>query len=857
MSDYSKVTNHLRERWPTFAQLRTVIDGKCYDLPPAIATVLSAVNHGVSNPLCLVLPRKGDAARWATTVLAFNAIQEMYAVSKETLLKRVYKPGDHVRVLPSGHTFRFDGIFNERGVTEFKISALDGRRWARFELDQLCRLIPLAASKELNTPSTADSILGVPPPGPLERLLDVRTYGNRSMFANRIVLLDSRSSFDEFVRETNIAVVGNAEDCFAIRDALIWSGVPSNWDSDIPLESLAVTSSDEVAAKICQHVQPRKLVVVANGLKLLRNLQTLETLAHRQQLILFADECEMQGERAKCLADHGCQFWWLRDDLPLLETESDDALWLHQWASLRQELRIEAVECKAPGISEAANGLRSLFPYLGPDASAEMRKINGKVWQLLLESSLWTRQPKSNKLTHFHERLAKRKSELDEAKQWIPPAAVEVFHRTLEHLRSYSTGGFAPGTSKSSALLTTAQSATAERQSVAVLVGDDAQAESVQAVLSQRNIQVDTCPKTVQDGCQYDHVICVGWTNRFTMRELVDGCAAPRMSVLAFDFEKSWIEGFAKHLELRPKSLELLPDDAKAQMVAGNMPVEWRWPIRTSKLPVAEQEFKTDAFENWFSELEIIQPRKGGKAGPPRIQGEENIHALFVCFAGDGYAYFTSSHRVPCFVPASNGEPNKIIEKFPGAIQFGDWVVFPLAVTGGMIAQVADVITGDPATVHRNRARQWRLALEEITRRGLSVNDICMRATGHGHPLTVSTVRIWLREVSDQIGPKTKADLEVIGKIARDVGVTIPNIIGNLDVIWAAILAIRGAHISAGSQMNDVLLRKLPAAVNDLDDTGTRIHLGELGTALLVKVESVGELSELRARNLVNRYLED
>ena len=137
------------------------------------------------------------------------------------------------------------------------------------------------------------------------------------------------------------------------------------------------------------------------------------------------------------------------------------------------------------------------------------------------------------------------------------------------------------------------------------------------------------------------------------------------------------------------------------------------------------------------------------------------------------------------------------------------------------------------------------------------MNDICMRASGHGHPLTVSTVRIWLREVSDQIGPKTKADLEVIGKIARDVGVTIPNIIGNLDVIWAAILAIRGAHISAGSQINDVLLRKLPAAVNDLDDTGTRIHLGELGTALLVKVESVGELSELRARNLVNRYLED
>jgi hypothetical protein len=392
---------------------------------------------------------------------------------------------------------------------------------------------------------------------------------------------------------------------------------------------------------------------------------------------------------------------------------------------------------------------------------------------------------------------------------------------------------------------------------VAVLVGDDAQAESVQAVLSQRNIQVDTCPKTVPDGCQYDHVICVGWTNRFTMRELVDGCAAPRMSVLAFDFEKSWIDGFAKHLEWRPKSLEQLPDEAKARMVAGNNPVEWCWPIRAIKPSVPEQEFKTDAFENWFSELEILQPRTGAKVGVSRVPGEEEIHALFVSFAGDGYAYFTSSHRIPCFVPAENDELNKISEKMPGAIQPGDWVVFPLAVAGGMIAQVADAITGDPAAVHRIRARQWRLALEEITRKGLSVAEICRRASGHGHPLNPATVRIWLREISDQIGPATKADLEVIGKIARDVGVPIPNILGSLDVIWAAIQALRGAHIAAGSQLNDVLLRKLPAAVNDLDDTGTRIHLGELGTALLVRVESVGELSELRARNLVNRYLED
>jgi hypothetical protein len=329
------------------------------------------------------------------------------------------------------------------------------------------------------------------------------------------------------------------------------------------------------------------------------------------------------------------------------------------------------------------------------------------------------------------------------------------------------------------------------------------------------------------------------------------------MSVLAFDFEKSWIDGFVKHLEWRPKSLEPLSEVKKAQMVAGSSGIDLRWPDKTNDSSVPEQQFKSDTFESWLAELEMIQPKKGGKMALSKVSDEDETHSLFVNFAGDGYAFFTSSHRIPCFVTPENGGSKKITEKKAEEIQPGDWVVFPLAVAGGMIAQVADAIAGDPAAVHRTRARQWRLALEEVGKKGLQVTDICKRASSYGHPLNPATVRIWIREISDQIGPPTKADLEVIGKIARDVGVIFPNILGSLEIIWASIQALRGAHISAGSQMNDVLLRKLPAAVNDLDDTGTRIHLGELGTALLVRVESVGELSELHARNLVNRYLED
>jgi len=854
MSDYRSAIEHLKVRWPLWKKLRLSSNGGLYDFPPLMALCLSVAADTDDRPLCFVLPRKGDAARWGAVIAGLSQAEQSFPACNEERVRHYYEEGEAVQLFPSGHAFEFQGIRDEVNGRFFHLCSKRGKKTAKFPVSELARIHPIVA-KDIPE-STANSPRYGPPCG-LERLLGIRTFGNNRMFHNRVLLIDSRTGFDEFARQSDLADVENPGEIFNVAKTLPYGPFGSKWAKEASLDLVAVTSSDEAAANVARNAEIGSLILIANGLSYFRNLQSLEDLAHGHKLIVFAEESEMQGERARVLAEHECRFWWLRDDLPMLETESDDALWLHQWASLRQELIIDVVGCKAPGISEAASGLRSLFSFLGPDASAEMRKINGKIWQLLLESCLWTRQPKANKLKHFHERLDKRRCELEQAKQWIPQAAVEVLHRTLDHLRSYSTGGFAPGASKASGLLTAAQSATAEKQKVAVLVGDDAQAESVRAVLSQRNIQVDTCPKTVPDGDQYDHVICVGWTNRFTMRELVDGCAAPRMSILAFDFEKSWIDGFAKHLEWRPKAFQQLPDEAKARMVADNNQVEWCWPTRVKIASASEQEFKTDAFENWFTELEIIQPRKGRGTGVSRVLGGEEIHALFVSFAGDGYAYFTSSHGVPCFVPSENSEPNKITEKKTGTIQPGDWVVFPLAGTGGMIAQVADAIAGDPAAIHRNRARQWRLALEEIIKKGLSVTEICKRASGHGHPLNSATVRTWIREISDQIGPATKSDLEVIGKIALDVGVTIPNILGSLEVIWVAIQTLRGAHISAGSQMNEVLLRRLPAAVNDLDETGTRIHLGELGTALLVRVESVGELSEICSRNLVNRYLED
>src|SRR5207249_3867991 len=75
--------------------------------------------------------------------------------------------------------------------------------------------------------------------------------------------------------------------------------------------------------------------------------------------------------------------------------------------------------------------------------------------------------------------------------------------------------------------------------------------------------------------------------------------------------------------------------------------------------------------------------------------------------------------------------------------------------------------------------------------------------------------------------------------------------------VWSAITVLRGAHLSAGVRLRDVLMQKLPTVLHRVEENGTKVELDDLGSAWIVQTEAVSDALEFRVRAEINRLMWD
>ena len=73
--------------------------------------------------------------------------------------------------------------------------------------------------------------------------------------------------------------------------------------------------------------------------------------------------------------------------------------------------------------------------------------------------------------------------------------------------------------------------------------------------------------------------------------------------------------------------------------------------------------------------------------------------------------------------------------------------------------------------------------------------------------------------------------------------------------IPSVVKTLRSAHLSAGMRVRDVLIERLPEVVGRVEEEGSLVDLGELGSAWIVQTESVADSAEPRGRGEVNRLM--
>lgn len=836
-------------------------------LPPFFGAFMAAMEASLTAPLCFVLPRRGDVARLAAVLYGLHR----FAVTQVELTKAYgetnFKSGDRVRIHPSKHVYCFLG-FDPRLPDRICLRPPDGtvRDWWSIEAAKFVPRLERTTLK--HPPGKMNTPIHDPDPAPLDRLLGTSTFGNQGLFRNELVLLDSATGFQKFVESTTLQPAGTEGDFPSLKSIIPFGQLSTptptraswleKWDERNPTgePSIAVTSSAETLAAYCINAAARSKLVVVNGLSRVKDLQSFDDIQQTQRLILIAEDDD--DDLIQALGDRGCRFWELTaaelDAGRASPTTTSDGMVgkLRVWARNKEALILDAESCDNRILDDVSIRLESLRRAIDAEDQGPVTKLAARIWRVLNEAAAVVRPLRDEERQRALKQLKEFRRDLQANKAWLTPEAERAFDEAVSGIEDLITNSPDPGASKRAALERVVEDSLSAGATSVVLVRSESQALEVdQQFRSQiKSGHVKVCtPRGLKADHVFDRLVCVSWPTSATMQELVRSLAAPRITLLGYAFERRWLNQFNQRLGSRPQKRQIGPAQ-KAALVGGtpfdDSPVSVPLPPETGgTTPPAD--------DIWVFEQRLRAARKGSAA--ISTDASETVPARYVGFVGTTYGFLTETHSVvvvtELLAMPQGGAKQRLPEKRVGGLKPGDYIVFPESGDRELIQEKADQLLGTGAALLRKTAKLWK---EALWAGSLTPAQFHKEARELGRSRHIMTIRNWFAE-SSQIGPGAgnddlSEDLELIALVTDHHPLKL-----NLAKVIEAVKTLRSAHLSAGLRLRDVLIQRLPDVIGRVEEEGSMVDLGELGSAWIVQIESIAPSPEPRGRWDVNRLL--
>jgi hypothetical protein len=865
------ITERIRSRFPLLARIRIregELSAGAEPIPLFLGMLMAVMSAPPSAPLCFVLARRGEIPRLAAVSHSLQRFAEQQGELTKTYGRASFKRGDLVRIHPSKQVYVFQG-FDE--AAEFiwlrPLNGSERDRWSvrastlipRLEVTTLTRPIG-----RMNTPLAPPTVV------PLDVLLGTSTFGNQGLFRNELLVLDSSTDFRRFTQSVSLQTASVLEDWPAVNAmvpfgdvSLAASGGSSlrKWDARSPSGEplIAITSSPETLANLCTELPPMSKLVVVNGLARVRDLQSFDDISARQHMILFADQDE--HEMIEVLGRRGCRFW----ELTSAELDSGGGDYesagligkVRLWAHNKDRLIVDAVVCENEGLTAVCLQLESLRKAIEETEDGPLAKIARRAWRLLNDASAALSPLLAEERKRYLSYLEVLSNEIRASETWLTPDVVRVLRRVCVDLRSSAADNPDLGVVKGASIARLLDDAASSGATCAVLVRGQNQAlelnKSFLQLTGRNGVRAYT-PRELKDAVGLNRVLCPSWVGGESMREVLLGAVAPRFTLIGYSFERRWLAQFERRLSQRVVG-NTVGLGEKWALVMGENEDGKSWPYDREREEVPVPPPTQLGTSDVFTFEQLLRTARKGSAGAP-TQASETFLARYVSFVGEAFAFLSETHGVAVVTSLVSGKGRTgagLSFKTVADLLPGDLVVFPESGARELIQEKADQLLGMDAPRLRATAHLWKEALASC---GLTPSGFLKQAKELGRSRHILTIRNWFAE-SSQIGPgSTNEDLsEDLTLIAL---VTDRQVLSSrMPEVIEAIKRLRGAHMSAGVRIRDVLIQRLPEVMGQVEEEGTIVNLGELGSAWIVQVESVAGDSEPRGRGEINRLLWD
>ncbi len=873
MSGWTDILQDVKQRHPFLRQLKVCgLEHFSSPLPEALQASFDIAENlrceeSDFKHLAMVFPLLLDCPEWIAVGCSLAAIKKAFQPAIENLAP--FSPGQ--KLLLDGKYVVEYVKEEELNGTQFlwmKTSAKskagqkpsDTRKG--FPIDQRLRFQPADTKRKLtpieNIVSQSDHAL--------DRLLDISSFGNRSIFTNKVVLVSRLTKVRQFAEKTHIVNPASPGQSVSLRDLFQWGGITiegelEQWGhQQIDAEPVIGVTPDLITLR--EYLSNRQssdvLIILDSSLPFANDLSALDEILDEGYPV-FAVMENRHLDDLEHLEDREFISWaWSGPELKQFElVESVDLSnrqipfrHFHRTVQNYSARQIEETVCDHSGLDSAAEKLQIFSKQCHSD-DPELRIIERRFYRCLLNLSRLLRpfgvEDGAGRDKSLEDLLEQIQSDVKDKEIWLEKDAVDTAHEFVDKIRLLLENPNSIS-DKITELKKVLQNTTQKNQS-AIVLADASEvpiAESYwQDIFPNRNDVRFVTSSGLDFEQDYDHLIVCGWLGADQMRKLFDFCIAPSITVLMYPFEQKWFRSAVSRWR-RQKRAELTPPQKAKMLQTENLP-----PIPDEdKPPVLPLETDFDIAE---FELRLHTYRRVLK---PPTPGEATTEARPVDFSHDMYAYLRPNHRVPVvtdFITGHADESAEIPSRYVSQLKVGDYVIFREGSDSDLLRVLADRgLDRGGKGGHRKIAGLWKRALMRfVCEHSDGFEGALIELWDEGLKPTEVTIRGWLND-EHRIGPRNEQDIEIIARVSNN-----QELQEQLDYVRRAIKEVRGAHHQAARFLAQKLIAQLPSFLKQGLDKSHTIEIEDIGQASVICVEYIHEEKEVPVTEVNRLFMDD
>jgi len=863
MSEWNTVLQDIKKRYPLLTQLHVYGEEQHSSTVPEALQASIAIAENILEEeadhkrLAMIFPVLLDCPEWIAICCSLIAINRDFSSAIESMAD--FKRGQKL-------------LLDDHCVVEYvKREKIDGTSflWMKMGAKSKAGQKPKDTTKTFNVnewlrfqpadtkrPLTPIENLDLHPPGhPLDQLLGINSFGNRSIFQNRILLVSRLAKVRQFAEHATIYNPCLPEEPIQLRDLFQWGGITEEGELDqwghqqVKAEPVLGVAPDLITLReyLSNHQPSETLIILDTRLPFANDLQALDELLDEGYPI-FALMENRHSDDLKYLEERSFRTWaWSDQELGQFELAERYDLknrkmpfrHFHRSVQNFSARSVKETVCDYSGLDSAFEKLH-LYSKQRRSDDPELVMIEGRFYQCLLNLARLLRPLGMEGAAHRDKNLKtlieQAKADIADKAMWLEEDAMATALEFIEDITTLiSNIDRMPDKVMELQELLDSTKKNSQRTIVLSEASEVPHTESYwdEKFPLQQNVEFVTASSLDFDK-DCDQLIVCGWLGANRMRELFDSCIAPSITVLMHPFEQKWLRSALRRWERSDqRELSVLQKANMLRTTLQNMPGEGQSEGGRKPAAVSQTEFDIVEFE---IRLNIYRRALYAR---PSVSGETTM-ARFVAFSQDTYSYFRPNHKVPVVTDLITGHASESAEVRPADIsqlKVGDYVIFREGSNSDLLRDLADrALARVGKGEHRAVAGLWKKALKHFVDFHPQGFDRALRELRKGGlKRSDITIRNWMNN-EHTIGPQRHQDLDIIAQVSGD-----KELQTRVEYVHRAIKEVRGAHHQAGDFLAKRLIAQLPSLLQAGFDEANMIEIEDVGSALVVRVEDIGD----------------